>query len=208
MKKREELKHEELNPYENDKLAKIPSWIKILLLKIWAAAAAFFLFGNASYSFLFGNLDTGNGFDIVTFYVFIGLGLGLFSDLIVKTIVRFMYNSRNNTYKYNFVNKRGSLGFFLCLGYSYLVLIPTMVIYQVLYKYGLLFDPFNTGEIGYEPVQLGILFTMFDVIFICFKNLAIYLYKRQAYAKQERKAQEISFVLKNREDSVEVNDEN
>ena len=46
MKKKEEFKG--ANPYETDKLAKIPSWIKILLLKYWAAAAAFFFFGNAN----------------------------------------------------------------------------------------------------------------------------------------------------------------
>lgn len=40
MKKNEEFQKQ--NPYQSDKLAKIPSWIKILLLKYWAAAAAFY----------------------------------------------------------------------------------------------------------------------------------------------------------------------
>ena len=30
--------------YQNDKLSKIPSWIKIILLKYWVACAAFYFF--------------------------------------------------------------------------------------------------------------------------------------------------------------------
>ena len=37
----------DFNPYEVDKLARVPSWIKILLLKYWAAAAACFLLMGA-----------------------------------------------------------------------------------------------------------------------------------------------------------------
>ena len=40
-----------INPYELDKLSKIPSWLIIILLKYWAAAAAvyFGLIGGISF---------------------------------------------------------------------------------------------------------------------------------------------------------------
>ena len=39
----------DINPYEMDKLSKVPSWLKILLLKYWAAAAASFLLFGISF---------------------------------------------------------------------------------------------------------------------------------------------------------------
>ena len=46
---------ENLNPYQVDKLSKIPSWIIIAILKYWAAAAAVFFI-------LIGGLDIGIDF--------------------------------------------------------------------------------------------------------------------------------------------------
>ena len=42
----------ELNPYEVDKLSKIPSWLVIIFIKYWAAAAAVFFMA-------IGGLDIG-----------------------------------------------------------------------------------------------------------------------------------------------------
>ena len=78
MKKNEEFQKQ--NPYQSDKLAKIPSWIKILLLKYWAAAAAFYFFAVANP--IAQNEDQ--------YYVWVSFGLGIFLEYIVKTLVRFM----------------------------------------------------------------------------------------------------------------------
>ena len=42
------------NAYKQDKLGKIPSWIKIILLKYWVAGATFYFFGMGGY-FLWAN---------------------------------------------------------------------------------------------------------------------------------------------------------
>ena len=42
MKKKADQSQKELKPYEVDKLSKIPSWIIVIFLKFWAAAAAVF----------------------------------------------------------------------------------------------------------------------------------------------------------------------
>ena len=43
MSKKEKRIEEEFDPYKVDKLSKIPSWLIILVLKYWAAAAAVFV---------------------------------------------------------------------------------------------------------------------------------------------------------------------
>ena len=52
----------EINPYEVDKLSKIPSVVKIIFLKYWAAAAAvfFMVISNFIVDFLFIILQSPN----------------------------------------------------------------------------------------------------------------------------------------------------
>jgi len=44
-KKVEEELNKETNPYQLDKLSKVPSWLIVLVLKYWAAAAAIYFIG-------------------------------------------------------------------------------------------------------------------------------------------------------------------
>lgn len=183
MKKREELKKQELNPYANDKLAKIPSWIKILLLKIWAASAAFYLFGSASNA-IHNNIE-----DVM--FVFMGLGYTLFSDLIVKTIIRFMRNSRDDTFRFNAVNRKGIIGLLIQLVYCYGIMIPSALLYAVLAKYGIYINLFGLPTTGFEPITFGIVVTIVDVIAIAIKNLGIYLHKKIKHNKEEKLVKKI-----------------
>ena len=183
MKKREELKQQELNPYANDKLAKIPSWIKILLLKIWAASAAFYLFGNAS-SAIHNNIEE-------VMLVFMGLGYTLFSDLIVKTIIRFMRNSRDDTFRYNVVNKKGVIGLLLQLIYCYGIIIPSSLVYALLAKNGIYINLFGLPTSGFEPITFGLVVTVFDILAVIIKNLIVYIYKKTKHNKDQKLVDEI-----------------
>lgn len=183
MKKREELKQQELNPYANDKLAKIPSWIKILLLKIWAASAAFYLFGNASYAI--------HNNDEVVVLVFMGLGYTLFSDLIVKTIIRFMRNSRDDTFRFNFVNKKGIIGLLIQFVYCYGIIIPSALLYAILAKHGIYINLFGLPTTGFEPITFGLVVTVVDVIAVAIKYLVIYIYKKAKHNSDQKLVEEI-----------------
>ena len=98
----DEIKGIEANPYELDKFSKIPSWIKILFLKYWAAAAAVFFFLISNFLLDFSELEeygkkagTNLTLDFAVI-LFICLGLTLFFTYIVRPIVRFMFNRQNN----------------------------------------------------------------------------------------------------------------
>ena len=47
--------------------------------------------------------------------LFIGLTLALILNYAVKQIVIMLNNRRNNTFRYNFINQTGLIGFFLHL---------------------------------------------------------------------------------------------
>ena len=137
MNKKEEL-NKDLNPYANDKIAKIPSWLKILLLKFWVAGATFFFFGVANELV---DATAGNAADI--YFVFISFGMGLMNEYITKNIVRFMKNSRDNTYYYNMVNQKGVLSLFLNILYGFVTVFPIVFIASFLASKGLVWNFFG-----------------------------------------------------------------
>ncbi len=188
MKKRVKDKNTEINPYEVDKLSKVPSVIKIVILKYWAAAAAcFLLFGVSELGF---NLySEGEYIQVETtgrLFLLLGLFLALFMNYIVRIIVRMSYNRRDNTYRYNMVNCRGLKSFGLALLYNFMmtILIFILIVY-VLSPNGLVLDPFGTtGGIGIEPFTTGFLYLALDAVFLVIKNLIVMAYQRIKYNKQ------------------------
>ncbi len=171
----------EINPYEVDKLARIPSWLKILLLKYWAAAAACFL--------LFGISELGvnvysMGFDgTVKLVILLGLFMAVLMNYILRPIVRLMYNRRNNTYRWNMINMKGLKSFGVALIYNLIIsIIICILIVEVLSPNHLVLDPFGTTEgVGIEPLTVGFLYMILDGIFLSTKNLIIMAYQRSKY---------------------------
>ena len=178
----------DINPYEMDKLAKVPSWLKILLLKYWAAAAASFLLFGISFLGLdiFKESEVDNIETTVKLVILIGLFLAVFMNYGVRLVVRLMYNRRNNTYRYNMVNIKGLKSFFVSIFYNMLMaLIIYYVTVYILSPNGLVFDPFGTtGGIGIEPFTVGLIYLFFDAIFLVIKNLILMAFQRYKYKKQ------------------------
>lgn len=194
--KKEEFNKKDQNPYQSDKFAKIPSWLKILLLKYWAAAAAFFFFaiGNPLV-----NPDSINAFGL--YYIWIGFGLGLFLEYIVKSIVRLMRNSRDDTYRFNLVNKKGVLSLFLNLIYGFLITYVMVYILVFLAKHNLVVNILGLPEVSaIEPFTGGFVFIILDAIVVSIKNLCVYLWKRHIFKKNDKKTQELLKEL-NKEES-------
>lgn len=185
MKKKEEFKG--ANPYETDKFAKIPSWIKILLLKYWAAAAAFFFFGNAN---PLVNPDNVNS--PIQYYIWISFGLALILEYIVKNLVRLMRNSRNDTYKLYMINRKGILSLFLHIVYGFIIMFPMYGTLYFLAYHHLIINLFALPEVPIiEPITAGFVFIFYDAIAVLIKNLIIKGIKKYKFNRQEKKAQAI-----------------
>ena len=180
----------EIDPYKVDKLAKVPTWLIVLILKYWAAAAAVFFILN-------GGTDIGLTFSTSTdpvealatdilIIILLGLFLALFASYIVRPIVRLTYNRRNNTYRYNMVNTKGFKAFLLNLVYMFVL---SIVLYFIsiyfLSPNHLVWDPFGTtGGIGIEPFTYGLWFIIVDTICVIIKDVIIMIVQRIKYKKQ------------------------
>ena len=180
---------ENLNPYEVDKLSKIPAWLIIILLKYWAAAAAVFFM-------TIGGLDI--GVDVsgegsleynlnISFMIIllIALGMAILSNYAIKQIVLMMHNRRRNTFKYNIINFRGFSALLAYLVYMFVVSVILYFFVNFLSWKGWVLNVFGTTEgYGIEPFTYGFCFIIVDGIFVSIKDLIVMLYQRIIYKKQ------------------------
>lgn len=178
MKKKAE---KEIRPYEQDSLAKVPSWIKILLLKYWAAAAAFYFFAVGAA----GLWSHGDDLDVPRLILLMMLALALFNNFLVRPIVRLMKNSRDDTFRYNMVNVKGTKSFFLNLLYGIVIMFPLEKITDFLGRHNLLPNPFGMGNDGIDPFMFALLYILLDFIAMVIKHLSINIYRKYKYKDSE-----------------------
>lgn len=190
MKKKDDL-NQEIDPYKLDKLSRVPSWIIIFIIKYWAAAAAVFftVIGGVDIGLDFTGGDM-NDYAVVlsqsfVIIVILALFLALFSNYIVRPIVRLMYNRRNNTFRYNMINFKGLKSFLLSLVYMTFVSIILYLVTVFLSLHNLVFDPFGTthGQ-GIEPFTYGLCFIIVDSMFLIIKNVILNIKSRIKYRRQ------------------------
>ncbi len=190
MSKKKKENIDDLNPYEVDKLSKIPSWLIIFLMKYWAAAAAVFFT-------IIGGIDIGIDFskdnykDVVAsinmseqIILIIGFAISILLNYAVKQVVILLNNRRNNTYKYNLINQTGLLGFFLHLLYGIIVSFLLFFVISFLGYKGWIFNLFGNSDYGLEPFTYGLCFIIVDIICVLIKNLISNLIERIQYKRQ------------------------
>lgn len=186
----------EINPYEVDKLAKVPSWIKILLLRYWAAAAAcFLLFGLSELGMNIYKDDEVSALETnIKLIIILGLFLAVFTNYVVRVFVRLMYNRRDNTYRLNLINFKGILSFVAALAYNFvLAILIFMIIVGFLSKYGLVLDPFGTtGGIGIEPFTVGFVYLILDGICVIIKDIIVMIIQRVKFNIQNKSEDELT----------------
>jgi len=192
----------EFNPYAADKLSLVPSWIKILFLKYWVAAATFYFFGIGNPLIIVQGEKYDGIVALEPYYLFLSLGLAIFTEYIVKNIVRMMHNDRDDTYRYNLINAKGVLSFFLNLIYSFLIMIPMILILIFLASHNLVFDTLNeTGsKAAIEPFTAGFVYLALDSAVVWIKNLIIYLYKQNKFKVIDMKNQKLTNEINNLSD--------
>ncbi len=190
MKKKESKDNiENLNPYEVDKLSKIPAWLIIILLKYWAAAAAVFFMtiGGLDIGVNFENSEGGLEYQLnISFVIIIliALAMAILFNYAIKQVVLMMHNRRRNTFRYNIINFRGFSAFLLYLVYMFIVSMILYFLVNYLGYKGLIFNPFGRTNHGIEPFSYGLCFIIVDGIFVSIKDLSIMIYQRIIYKKQ------------------------
>ncbi len=169
----------------------VPSWLIILLLKFWAAAAAVFfsVIAGLDIGFDASNFNNENVYEILwTWFVtivMIALFTTLFANYIVRPLVRMFYSSRNDTFRFNMVNVTGIKSLFINLGYHIVLSVILFFITLFLSSRGWVLDLFGTtGGSGIEPITYGLCYILVDGIFLLGKNLIIFLYRKHKYKKQ------------------------
>jgi len=174
----------DFNPYEVDKLARVPSWIKILLLKYWAAAAACFLLMGAWELGL--NVFNDSPDVTIRLVILLGLFLTVLMNYPIRVIIRLMYNRRNNTYKFNMINMKGLKTLPLALVYNMAIAILIFILnVNFLSKFHLVFDPFGTTDgTGIEPFTIALVYMLIDGICIIVKNIIVMIAQRVIYKRQ------------------------
>ena len=189
----------DIDPYKVDKLSKVPSWLIVLILKYWAAAAAIYFIGMDTILINWSDTDAlaahTEGLDAIAYgisqaiilTILFGLFLAIFSNYIVRPFVRMMYNRRNNTFRYNMVNVKGFKSFLLALIYNMpLSFIITIIVVWMGY-YHLILDPFGTtGGTGVEPFSYALVYIIVDAFFVFIKDLIVYFHERAKYNRQMR----------------------
>ncbi len=174
------------NAYKQDKLGKIPSWIKIILLKYWVAGATFYFFGMGGY-FLWANGRDDNAITMLLFAV-IGFGYTLFKEYIEKHIIRLMRTTSDDTYRYNMINLHGAKSFLLHFLYCYFLTLLMMIISVNLFTYENIWD---VGSNGAEPFGVALIYLVLDVFFIFIKDIIIVTIKHIKYKKQLKLQQKL-----------------
>lgn len=184
-------KVEDSNKYlKDDKLSKIPSWLKILLLKYWVAGATLYFFGMGG-SFLW-QVSTDENINTYNLVILLAFGYALFMEYLQKPVIRLMRTNTDDTYYYNMINLRGAKSLFAHIFYSVLITFTAIPFSIFLSEHGLdrFFDPLDMTD-GFEPLTLSLVYILFDFIFLFIKNSIIGIYKRVRYKQQLRRQQEL-----------------
>lgn len=125
------------------------------------------------------------------YYVWVSFGLGIFLEYIVKTLVRFMKNSTDNTYRFNLINLKGVVSLLLNLVYSFVIVIPIMAITVLLQQHGISINLFGEYAVGIEPLMDGLIFLLIDAIAVLIKNLIIKGIKNINFISKRRKLKQL-----------------
>lgn len=179
------------DPAKYNKVSRIPTWVKVLLLKYWAAGAAIFFIGMGG-SFIgldYSSLDYDDVLAILSyferFFVMLALFLAIVMNYIVKKLVSMMHTSRNNAKYYNMVNLKGFKGFLVNFGYALLCLLPIMAVNVWISLDGRMQSLFGSSW-GVEPFTMGLVYIFVDFIFLVIKHAIINYRHKRRFVKEEK----------------------
>jgi putative flippase GtrA len=146
-------------------------WFKALFTKFWFAGAVFYFIGWG------GFIQSADALDL-TFVL--GLVHGLVTDIVVNRILVFMETDRNPTRKFMFCYSKRffSLPVNLILGVAcaFLVAHTYSIANQIAIQAGV--RPEGYIAFGAEPIVYGLLYLIYDMVFVVMKNTFVKVYKK------------------------------
>lgn len=157
------VSEEELNKYRGRTRKKLPQWLKVSLLKAWFAGSVCFFFMWGLGGYLADSLDL--------FFV-TAIALGMVTDLLVNTILKYYAETDGANDRWMMVPRRGVAGFFLNIFYAFVVLGLVDMVYTAV-NIAILSVTKQTDAVpfGVEPIIFGLLYMGIDTGFIALKRL-------------------------------------
>ncbi len=154
-------------------LAKIPTWIKALLLKWWfiGAVCFFFLWG-------FGNYITAHWDRILI----LGLASGAVTNLLTNNLLRLIEREDGEFNLYMMLPTKKLWALFVDVVYGFAITILVVYTYEGINALIIQLNPSKYASdsvpLGVEPLLYGLFYLAYDMIFIWAKNLIVYLFKK------------------------------
>ena len=157
------VSQEELDKYWGRTRKKLPLWLKVALLKAWfyGAVCFFFMWGLGGYLA-----------DALDLFFVTAIALGMVTDLLVNTILRYYAETDGANDRWMMIPRRGVAGFFLNILYAFVVLGVVDAVYN-LANIAILSLTQETGTVplGVEPILFGLLCMGIDTGLIALKHL-------------------------------------
>lgn len=152
---------EELAKYRSGSKFRISDPVKALFLKFW--------FNGSVYFFFFMGL--GNYFrDLLDQLFILGFALGVFTDILVNNILRFIASSEGANDRWMMIPQKRLSSLFLNILYAYVVLFFVFMAYNVINS---VLQSGGHTLLGVEPILFGLFYLGFDLLFIKMKQLFI-----------------------------------
>lgn len=173
-------KEKQFDPYKIDRLSRVPTWLKAFFIKWWFA-------GVVCYFIMWG-LSISDGLDRV---VLCGIVLGLFVDILVNPLFKYMESDRREYDDYMMFPFpfRAFWTFFTNLIYYVFIMFFVNLAYGGINELINFFsNTTNYVYVGVEPLLFGTLCVLVDMAFIGIKDLIVHLVKR---SKKKKEAKEI-----------------
>ena len=157
------VSQEELDKYRGRTRKKLPLWLKVALLKAWfyGAVCFFFMWGLGGYLA-----------DALDLFFVTAIALGMVTDLLVNTILRYYAETDGANDRWMMIPRRGVAGFFLNILYAFVVLGVVDAVYN-LANIAILSLTQETGTVplGVEPILFGLFYMGIDTGLIALKHL-------------------------------------
>ncbi len=153
----------EFNPYRTDFLSRVPTFIKALFVKWWFAGVVCF----------FVNMGLGIYVATPDLVVLDGIFLGLFAEVLVNPLMRFMETDKRefNDYMMFPFPFKAYWTFFTNVLYYAVVAVAVNFIYLFINEYMFSFN--------IEPLSWALVVLAVDMIFIGIKDLIVHLVKKR-----------------------------
>ncbi len=161
--KKNKQEEQKLNPYSIDKLSKIPAYLKIGFLKFWLAGACFLLtFYGLGAVFAFWDR-------VVIFALLLILGV----EYVSNTLIIWMNKPESSTLKYlpHEVNRKSFLSFLATALYVMVMLVLINYAMELWAWIGIATIGELLSEATIDPISFGLLFVLFDYIWITIRKL-------------------------------------